>query len=115
MHKLVTFIASALLTGLTAPAFAGKTQNVVLIVSDGLRWQEIFQGADPLLLDAKNGGNWVEEPELKARYWRETPQERRQLVFPFIWGTVAKQGQIFGNRAEGSDAHVTNGLAFSYP
>jgi hypothetical protein len=94
---------------------AGKTQNVVLIVSDGLRWQEIFQGADPLLLDAKNGGNWVDDAELKRRYWRQTPQERRQILFPFIWGTVARQGQIFGNREQGSDAHVTNGLAFSYP
>ena len=112
MRMLVSLL---LLAGLAGPAFAGKTQNVVLIVSDGLRWQEVFQGADPLLLDAKNGGNWVDEAELKKRYWRETPQERRQLVFPFIWNTVAKQGQIFGNRTGGSDAHVTNGKAFSYP
>ena len=40
---------------------------------------------------------------------------RRELLFPFLWGTVAKQGQIFGNRRKGSDAHVTNGKAFSYP
>lgn len=104
-----------LLACLTEPALAGKTRNVVLIVSDGLRWQEVFQGADPLLLDAKNGGNWVEEAELKKRYWRETPEERRQLLMPFIWGTVARQGQIYGNRAKGSDAHVSNGKAFSYP
>ena len=115
MRKLAPLFGLLLLTGLAAPAFAGKTQNVVLIVSDGLRWQEMFQGADPLLLDAKIGGNWVEDAELKKRFWRETPQERRQVVFPFLWGTVAKQGQIFGNRTEGSDAHVTNGKAFSYP
>jgi len=36
-------------------------------------------------------------------------------LFPFIWGTVATRGQIFGNRTQGSDAHVTNGRAFSYP
>ena len=115
MRKLASLLGLLLLTGVVAPAIAGKTQNVVLIVSDGLRWQEMFQGADPLLLDARNGGNWVSDAELKKRYWRESPQERRQLVFPFIWGTVAKQGQIFGNRTEGSDAHVTNGKAFSYP
>ena len=115
MRKLAPLFGLLLLTGLAAPAFAGKTRNVVLIVSDGLRWQEMFQGADPLLLDAKIGGNWVEDAELKKRFWRETPQERRQVVFPFLWGTVAKQGQIFGNRTEGSDAHVTNGKAFSYP
>jgi len=115
MPKLASLFGLLLLTGLVPPALAGKTQNVVLIVSDGLRWQEVFQGADPLLLDARTGGNWVEEPELKSRYWRATPQERRQLLFPFIWGTVAKRGQIFGNRTQGSDAHVTNGQAFSYP
>jgi hypothetical protein len=113
--RMLAPLFGLLLAGLVVPAYAGKTQNVVLIVSDGLRWQEMFQGADPLLLDAKNGGNWVAEAELKKRYWRPTPQERRQLVFPFIWGTVAKQGQIFGNRTAGSDAHVTNGKAFSYP
>jgi len=115
MPKLAPLLGLLVIAGWVTPALAGKTQNVVLIVSDGLRWQEVFQGADPLLLDAKNGGSWVEDAELKRRYWRDTPQERRQILFPFIWGTVAKQGQVFGNRALGSDAHVTNGLAFSYP
>jgi Type I phosphodiesterase / nucleotide pyrophosphatase len=98
-----------------APVFAAKTENVVLIVSDGLRWQEIFTGADPRLISDKTGGNWVSEADLRKRYWRENPDERRELLFPFLWGTVAKQGQIFGNRRRGSDAHVTNGKAFSYP
>jgi len=115
MPKLVPALLGLLWCATSLPALALKTQTVVLIVSDGLRWQEIFQGADPLLLEAKNGGSWVEDAELKRRYWRATTQERRQLLFPFIWGTVARQGQIFGNRALGSDAHVTNGLAFSYP
>ena len=115
MPKLAALLGLIFTAGFGLPAVAGKTQNVVLIVSDGLRWQEIFQGADPLLLDARNGGNWVGEADLKRRYWRETPQERRRLLFPFIWGTVARQGQVFGNRAQGSDAHVTNGVAFSYP
>src|ERR1700761_2895786 len=116
MRQWGYWICSLLLLGSFPPlAVAGKTQTVVLIVSDGLRWQEIFQGADPLLLDARNGGNWVEDADLKKRYWRETPQERRQILLPFIWGTMARQGQLFGNRNSGSDAHVTNGQAFSYP
>jgi hypothetical protein len=98
-----------------APAVAGKTQTVVLIVSDGLRWQEIFTGADPTLLNDKRGGSWLDEAELRKRYWRDSVDERRALLFPFLWGTVAKQGQIFGNRLKGSSAHVTNGKAFSYP
>jgi hypothetical protein len=96
-------------------AAARHTENVVLIVSDGLRWQEMFTGADAQLLKPETGGNWVSEKELRQRYWRPDPAERRQLLFPFIWSAVARHGQIFGNRTRGSDAHVTNGRAFSYP
>src|SRR6185436_10941031 len=31
------------------------------------------------------------------------------------WGTVAKQGQIFGNQERGSVAHIENTFRFSYP
>jgi hypothetical protein len=98
-----------------APAPAGKTRNVVLIVSDGLRWQEVFTGADPTLVNAKDGGSWLSEADLKKRYWRPDADARRAALFPFLWGTVAKQGQIYGNQLKGSVAHVTNGKAFSYP
>jgi len=113
-------VAGILIGLLTATAFAAgavaaQTQTVVLIVSDGLRWQEVFTGADPLLLDEKTGGSWVSETELRARYWNEDPVVRRRLLFPFLWGTVATQGQLFGNQARGSVAQVSNGKAFSYP
>lgn len=107
-------VSTLLLFG-AAPALAGKTRNVVLIVSDGLRWQEIFTGADPTLLNAKEGGSWLAEAALRKRYWRPDADARRALLFPFLWGTVAEQGQIFGNQTKGSVARVTNGRAFSYP
>jgi hypothetical protein len=97
----------------TAPVL--KTRNVVLIVSDGLRWQEIFTGADEQLMNEKNGGIWDKEEALKAEFWRADPTERRKVLFPFLWTTVAARGQIFGNQTQGSVAKVTNGLAFSYP
>ena len=93
-----------------------KTRNVVLIVSDGLRWQEIFTGADALLLnDEKAGGSWASIADLKKRYWNDDPQERRKLLFPFLWGTLATQGQLFGNQLAGSRAEVLNDQWFSYP
>jgi hypothetical protein len=116
MRKFVACLCGiVLVTCLNPAAFAQKTKTVVLIVSDGLRWQEVFTGADALLLDPKNGGSWMEEGALKAKFWRDSPDERRRVLFPFLWGTVAKQGQIFGNQTKGSIAHVTNGFAFSYP
>ena len=101
-----------------APAHAQsalRTRNVVLIVSDGLRWQEVFTGADPTLLNEANGGIWAKEADLRRDFWRDDPVERRRALFPFLWNTVAVRGQIFGNQALGSVARVTNGLAFSYP
>jgi len=92
-----------------------KTRNVVLIVSDGLRWQEVFTGADAKLLNEKYGGIWAKPEALKREFWREDIGERRRALMPFLWTTVAGHGQIFGNRTKGSRARVTNGLAFSYP
>jgi hypothetical protein len=114
--KRTARLAAGLLPLLFAvTALAAKTQNVVLIVSDGLRWQEVFTGAEEDLLNDKAGGSWVSDEDLRKRYWRATPAARREALLPFIWGSVAKQGQLLGNRNLGSDAHVTNGRAFSYP
>jgi hypothetical protein len=92
-----------------------KTRNVVLIVADGLRWQEIFTGADPTLLNDKDGGIWANPEVLKREFWRDDVNERRKALFPFLWGTVAEQGQLLGNQIKESIARVTNGQAFSYP
>jgi len=110
---LVTLLALPL----PAPAQPAplKTRNVVLIISDGLRRQEVFTGADPTLLNEKHGGIWDKEADLRREFWRDDPNERRKLLFPFLWTMVAAHGQIFGNPAKDSVARVTNGLAFSYP
>jgi Metalloenzyme superfamily len=97
------------------PGASLKTKNVVLIVSDGLRWQEVFTGAERDLITTKHGGNWASEEYLVKEFWRETPEERRKGVFPFMWGFIAAHGQIYGNQTKGSVARVTNGLDFSYP
>jgi hypothetical protein len=91
-----------------------KTRNVVLIVVDGLRWQEVFKGPDNSLMNQEHGG--VENIDtLRYDFWRATPSESREAVFPFMWKTVAHQGQIFGNQEKESIARVTNNFAFSYP
>ena len=84
-------------------------------MSDGLRWQEIFTGADPSLMDSEHGGIWANPKDLKQKFWRDDVSQRRKALFPFLWTTIAHQGQIFGNQTKGSVARVTNGMAFSYP
>jgi len=91
-----------------------KTRAVVLIVLDGLRWQEVFDGPDHALMDEKHGGA-QDVKQLRKDFWRETPTEGRQTLMPFLWTVVAKQGEIYGNQHKGSIAQVTNGMKFSYP
>jgi hypothetical protein len=91
-----------------------KTRNVVLIVSDGLRWQEIFSGADPQLLDKEHGGISNTNAFLR-QFGQATAEQRRAALFPFFWSTIAKKGQLLGNQAKGSVMKVSNGLNFSYP
>lgn len=91
-----------------------KTRNVILVVSDGLRWQEVFRGAEAELLNKEHGG--VEDVAATRRdFWRETPEERREAMMPFLWSVVKRDGRIYGNRDRGGQAAVTNGLKFSYP
>lgn len=91
-----------------------KTRAVVLIVLDGFRWQEVFDGPEHGLMDAKHGGA-QDAAELRKDFWRDTPEEGRTTLLPFLWTVVAKQGQIYGNQHKGSVAQVTNGYKFSYP
>jgi hypothetical protein len=109
--------ALALVVALLAAPFAAaqyRTQNVVVIVTDGLRWQEVFRGAETALLTEKAGG--VEDvAATKAAFGQATPKERREALLPFLWTVVAKEGQIYGNVDAGSSAQVVNGFKFSYP
>jgi len=107
----------ALALALLAFTAGGKAQtaassNVIVISLDGLRWQEFFGGAsrDYFKRDRNGSGG---EPE--RRFWRDTPEQRRSTLMPFMWSTIAQQGQIFGDATAGSTSRLTNGLWFSYP
>mgnify|MGYP000362654623 CR=1 FL=1 len=108
-------IALLLFAALSAPAQPQRrTHNIVILMTDGLRWQEVFSGADPALMDRKAGG--VADPAaLRKQFWRENLEDRRAALLPFFWSVVARQGQVFGDRSRRSEARVANGLNFSYP
>ncbi len=91
-----------------------RTENVVILMTDGLRAQEVFGGADASLLDRKAGGA-ADPAALRAQFWRGSAEDRRAALLPFFWSVVAREGQVFGDRAAGSEARVSNGLNFSYP
>jgi hypothetical protein len=100
-------------SGLFAQTKTTKTENIVLITLDGLRWQEVYGGVDSLFVD--DTGMIEHAGSLLPDFWHPDPLKRRELLFPFVWGTLAKQGQLFGNRAYGNKVDTQNKLWFSYP
>ena len=89
-------------------------EHVLLVMTDGLPWQEVFRGADPALLTKANNNDQPVHA-LAQLYLRPTPEERRAALMPFLWSHIVPEGEIYGNRDKGSEAYVTNGLNFSYP
>lgn len=89
-----------------------SSSRVVVITIDGLRWQEMFGGADEAYFKRDEKG--VIDPVSK-KYAGTSPQSRRAALMPFLWNVVSKKGQIFGDASQQSRSHVTNGLWFSYP
>lgn len=90
------------------------TRNLVLVTADGLRWQDVFRGIDPALMNEKEAG-MEEAGELRKQLWADTPEERRRRLMPFFWSEIARNGAILGNRDAGSDMKVSNGIRVSYP
>lgn len=90
-----------------------KTENIILVTLDGLRWQEIFGGADSTLLKNKNYTKNYDGTS--SNFWNDNLDVRRRMLFPFIWSVVSKNGQLHGNRNAGSKVNVANPYQFSYP
>ncbi len=98
----VRFLLPIFLITIGGFAQKNKVENLILISVDGLRWQEVFQGADSLLIKDK-------------KYWAPTPVERREKLMPFFWETIAKKGQLYGNRNLENKVNLRNEYWFSYP
>ncbi len=110
---LVIFLMSLISLGSAQKQTERKTENVFIITLDGLRWQELFGGADDsLIVDTK----FVKDTaRLKAEFWAKDPISRRKKLMPWVWTTMAKNGVILGNRNYDNKVNVTNMMWFSYP
>ncbi len=89
--------------------------NVLIVMTDGFRWQEVFRGADAALLTPKTYWKDRNAEPIRQQFFAATPEERRAKLLPFFWGTLVPGGEVYGDLDVGSDAHVTNGFNFSYP
>jgi hypothetical protein len=114
MKKLIlqTSLFTLFFLGTQAQQKIINQPNVFLITLDGVRWQDIFTGIDPVLLNSP----YSQEKELLTKkFVGNSTEENRTLLMPFFWNTIAKNGQLHGNRNKGSKVDLTNKMAFSYP
>jgi hypothetical protein len=95
------------------PKNIAPVQNLFIITLDGLRWQELFTGADPLLLNDEKFT--PDEGMIRKLFWASTPEERREKLMPFFWNVIAGSGQVYGNRAFNNKVNVANAYLKSYP
>jgi Type I phosphodiesterase / nucleotide pyrophosphatase len=110
MKKILT----TLFLFFTITTFSQKIENIIIITTDGFRWQEVFTGMDSSI--ANNAKyNQDDSAAIFKKYWAETDTERRKKLMPFLWSTIEKQGQIYGNRKYGNKVDVANRYWFSYP
>ncbi|MGH8241915.1 MAG: alkaline phosphatase family protein [Steroidobacteraceae bacterium] len=100
----------------TALAALPADRNLILVTLDGVRTQEIFGGMDPVLANAPEAESGIYDSEVtRKRYWRDTPEARREALMPFFWQTLTPAGMVLGNQAKGSKVTVRNDQWFSYP
>jgi hypothetical protein len=117
MKFMRAFGGALALAATSLPAWAADNgHNVVLVTLDGVRVQEIFGGMDPVLAKAPEAESGIYDAEVtKKRWWRETPEARREALMPFFWKTLAPAGLVLGNAGRGSRVTVRNDQWFSYP
>lgn len=98
---------------LFASAQSTQSENIFIITLDGVRWQEIFKGADKSII---NNTRYTKDTSLaKQMFWDESAEERRKRLMPFFWSVIEQRGQLYGNRKYGNNVNVANSHRISYP
>ncbi len=90
----------------------GPARNVIFITIDGVRPEDLFGGADSVVMSDPKQAGISDTADFRASWWRSTPEERRRTVMPFVWDTLVPSGVIYG---AGNNVRVTNPLNFSAP
>ncbi len=97
---------------LLAPPVAAQAQHVIFVTIDGVRPEDLFNGADSSLMANPKDAGIEDTAAFRARWWRESAVERRRAIMPFLWDTLVPAGVICGI---GDRVRVSNGLNFSGP
>jgi hypothetical protein len=102
------------LLSICSVAYSQQTENVIIITTDGFRWQEVFTGMDTAIANNKLY-NQKDSANIFKKYWSDDAAIRRKNLLPFFWNTIVSKGQIYGNRQLGNYVNTANPYKFSYP
>ncbi len=87
--------------------------NIFIITLDGFRWQEVFTGADPDLINHER--YTPDTATMKMLYWAPDAEGRRKKLLPFFWNVIGSKGQLYGNRLYDNKVNSSNLYSISYP
>ncbi len=104
---------AGLAIGIATHAQTRKTENLIIVGWDGVRWQEIFTGVDSSIMNDR--AYTKRSSAMRAEFWDNDPAVRRKKLLPFFWGTLSQQGQLYGNRALGNKVDVANRFHVTLP
>jgi hypothetical protein len=98
----------------TASIAQQKAERIIVITTDGYRWQELFTGMDSAIANQEKF-NQKDSAAIFEKYWNNDAGQRRKLLMPFFWNNLMAKGQVYGNRQYGNYVNIANQYRFSYP
>ena len=110
--RLFRIVALSIFVFLPASVHCQQTQNVIVVTLDGFRWQEVFRGAETKIV---TNANYVRDGDEIKAFMPPSATDRREVLMPFFWRVIARQGQLYGNRDYGNKVNCTNHHLLSYP
>jgi hypothetical protein len=113
-YKIIGWFLFLFLSNMHFSFAQQKAENIIIITTDGFRWQEVFAGMDSTIANQRKY-NQGDSNYIYKKYWANDASVRRQKLLPFLWNTVADNGQIYGNRNFGNKVDNSNPYWFSYP
>ena len=109
-----TLFAQQPTSSVTRDNAQSQAPNLIIITTDGFRWQEVFGGMDTSLAN-QSKFNQGDSAYIYNKYGAATIAEQQKKLLPFFWNHVATKGMLFGNRYKKNKVDVANPHWFSYP
>ena len=84
MSKKIILIFVCLLSFSTLYSQNRDDHRVIVIMTDGFRWQEVFGGMDSSIVKVKRFHHG-DSARLVKQYWAPDAATRREKLLPFFW------------------------------